>query len=200
MELVGERWSLLIARELLFGPLRFGSLRRGLKGISSNVLSQRLERLEMMGVIYRRQLSTPASVQAYELTQWGYKIEDAILSLGRWAVQSPNHDSSLPLSAASLMLSFKALYSPGKALGLEGTLAFRFGQETFVAHAGARLVVSRAEPLGDVIITSDPTSLAAVIYSSQEITSAEESGLIQISGDRCLAKRFFDLFELCGSA
>ena len=109
MELVGERWSLLIVRELMFGPRRFGELRAGLPGISANVLTQRLAGMEQVGILARRKLPPPASVQVYELTEWGYRSEVAIQELGRWAVQSPLHDATLPFSAASAMLSFRTM-------------------------------------------------------------------------------------------
>jgi DNA-binding HxlR family transcriptional regulator len=78
LELVGERWSLLIVRELMFGGRRFSDLRGGLPGISAKVLTERLEGLEQAGIVQRRQLPPPASVQVYELTKWGYSAETAI--------------------------------------------------------------------------------------------------------------------------
>ena len=129
MELVGERWSLLSVRELTFGPRRFGELRASLNGISANVLTQRLEGLGDAGILLRRTLPLPANVQAYELTPWGYENEKAIQGLGQWAVRSPEHDPTLPLSAASLMMSARTMYSGG----MDATVGFRMGVETFVA-------------------------------------------------------------------
>jgi DNA-binding HxlR family transcriptional regulator len=87
LDLVGERWALLVARELMLGPKRFSDLRASLPGISANVLTQRLEGLEASGVLSRRRLPPPASVQVYELTPWGYELEPAILEMGRWAAR-----------------------------------------------------------------------------------------------------------------
>src|ERR1700754_4619631 len=109
LELVGERWVPLILRELMFGPRRFGEIKRGLPGVSANVLTQRLEGLEAAGVLVRRKLPPPASVQVYELTEWGKGSEAAMSALGRWAVRSPLHDPRLPLSGASLMMSFRTM-------------------------------------------------------------------------------------------
>ena len=92
LELVGERWSLLVVRELMFGPRRFGELKADLGGISANVLTQRLAGLARAGILIRRTLPSPASVQVYELTPWGYESETAIRELGRWAARSPAHD------------------------------------------------------------------------------------------------------------
>src|SRR5215217_6060233 len=83
LDLVGERWALLVMRELLFGPKRFSDLRDSLPGISANVLTQRLEGLEAAGVLLRRRLPPPASVQVYELTPWGYESEPIFQALGR---------------------------------------------------------------------------------------------------------------------
>lgn len=133
LELIGERWALLIVRELMFGARRFGELKASLNGISANVLTARLEGLARTGILSRRRLPSPANVQVYELTAWGYESETAIQELGRWAVRSPQHDPTLPLSAASLMLSARTMYSGG----LAATVGFRMGPETFVATLDA---------------------------------------------------------------
>src|SRR5215212_3735602 len=134
LDLVGERWALLVMRELMLGPKRFTDLRADLPGISANVLTQRLEGLEAAGVLVRRKLPPPASVQVYELTPWGYESEPVLQALGRWAVRSPRHDPSLPLSAVSLMLSFRTMLDPARAQGLEARIGFHIGAESFLAH------------------------------------------------------------------
>src|SRR3546814_6648878 len=102
-------------RELMLGPKRFGDLREGLPGISANVLTQRLEGLEAVGVLLRRRLPPPAGSQVYELTPWGYESEPIFQALGRWAARSPAHDPTLPFSAASLMLSLRTMLDPERA-------------------------------------------------------------------------------------
>src|SRR5919112_6018772 len=109
LDLVGERWALLVMRELMLGPKRFSDLRADLPGINANVLTQRLEGLETAGVLARRKLPPPAGAQVYELTAWGYESEPIFQALGRWAARSPQHDPTLPLSAVSLMLSFRTM-------------------------------------------------------------------------------------------
>src|SRR5436189_5833106 len=89
LDLVGERWALLIVRELLLGPKRFTDLRAGLPAISPNVLTQRLEELERAGVLRRRKLLPPAGAWVYELTEWGLDLEPVIIALGRWGARSP---------------------------------------------------------------------------------------------------------------
>jgi len=88
LDLIGERWALLVMRELMLGPKRFGDIRADLPGISANTLTQRLEGLEASGLVVRRRLPPPASAQVYELTRWGYEAEPIVQTLGRWAARS----------------------------------------------------------------------------------------------------------------
>src|SRR3954468_5030839 len=166
LDLVGERWALLVMRELMFGPKRFGALRADLPGISANVLTQRLEGLEAAGVVIRRKLPPPASVQVYELTPWGYESEPVLQALGRWAVRSPQHDPSLPLSAVSLLLSFRTMLDPARAPGLEARIGFRIGAESFLAHlAEGRIEVTRGGLDGaGLAVTGTAPGIAAAGY------------------------------------
>ena len=195
LELVGERWSLLIVRELMFGPRRFGELRSGLPGISANVLTQRLEGMERVGILVRRKLPSPANVQVYELTPWGYESERAIQELGRWAVRSPAHDATLPLSAASMMMSLRTMYAGGLA-GM--TIGFRMGDEQFVATPGeTQIAIVRADPFeADVVLEGPPEGIAAVVYGGVRIDQAAAGGLVQVTGDRAMAERFLTRFPL----
>ena len=127
LDLVGERWALLVMRELMMGPKRFGDLRPSLPGISANVLTQRLEGLEAAGVLRRRKLPPPANAQVYELTAWGYESEPIFQALGRWAARSPTHDPTLPFSAASLLLSLRTMLDPARAEGHRRKIGFRLG-------------------------------------------------------------------------
>jgi DNA-binding HxlR family transcriptional regulator len=194
MELVGERWSLLLVRELMFGPRRFAELRRGLPGISAGVLTQRLEGLEQSGILRRRVLAMPAGVQVYELTDWGRESERAIQELGRWAVRSPRHDVTLPLSPASLMMSFRTMYAGGG----RGTVGFRIGQDVFRATLGAEpgwgIAVERADPAGAdlVFACEDARQLAAAVYGGVPFAAAG----VEVAGDHAAAARFVRLFPL----
>jgi DNA-binding HxlR family transcriptional regulator len=140
LDLVGERWALLVMRELMLGPKRFSDIRADLPGISANVLTQRLEGLEASGLVVRRRLPPPASAQVYELSQWGYEAEPFVQAMGKWAARSPEHDPTLPLSGTSLMLSFRTMHDPARLAGLDALIAFRIGAESFeVRIAGGRL-------------------------------------------------------------
>jgi DNA-binding HxlR family transcriptional regulator len=130
MELVGERWSLLVIRELMLGPRRFSKLRAALNGISAKVLTERLESLERAGAVVKRTLPPPANVQVYELTEWGYLAEPAIQELGRWAATSARHDPSLPLSPVSLMLSLRTMRDKARAREFDAVIGVEVAGET----------------------------------------------------------------------
>jgi DNA-binding HxlR family transcriptional regulator len=198
MELVGERWSLLIVRELMFGGRRFSELRGGLPGISANVLTQRLDGMERVGILQKRKLPPPASAQVYELTPWGYEAETILQELGRWAVRSPLHDPRLPLSPASIMMSFRTMYSPQRSGDETATIGFRMGADHFVAHAGAEAIDIRRSVPEDcaLIVDTNPISLASVVYGGRPLRDAQGTGEIVVQGDRALFERFVTWFPL----
>ncbi|MGL4438844.1 MAG: winged helix-turn-helix transcriptional regulator [Bosea sp. (in: a-proteobacteria)] len=198
LELIGERWSLLVVRELMFGGRRFSELRAGMPGVSANVLAERLEGLERVGIVRRRKLPPPASVQVYELTAFGYEAETIVKELGRWAARSPLHDPMLPLSVASIMMSFRTMFSAERAKGETARLGFRFGEDAFVIDVHPRgLSSSRSEPQGcDVVVTTDPMSLASVVYGGRPIADAEAADVVSVLGDRPVFERFANWFPL----
>src|SRR5687767_14085326 len=104
LDLIGERWALLVVRELMLGPKRFTDLRSSLPGISPNVLTQRLDELGQASIVIRRKLPPPASVWFYDLTDWGRDLEPVIKAIGRWAASSPTLPQGLPMSVNSLIL------------------------------------------------------------------------------------------------
>jgi len=198
LDLVGERWALLVMRELMWGPKRFNDLRAGLPGISANVLTQRLEGLEAAGIVLRRKLPPPAGTQVYELTGWGYESEPIFQALGRWAARSPAHDPTLPFSAASLLLSLRTMLDAPRAEGIDAWIGFRLGEETFIGHlADGRIELARgALDNADVIFTGAPPVLAAAIYGGQALGALEQAGALRVEGDRALAERLVTLFPL----
>jgi len=198
LDLIGERWAMLVMRELMLGSKRFSDLRADLPGISANVLTQRLEGLEAARIVVRRKLPPPASIQVYELTPWGLESEPILLSLGRWAARSPDHDPSLPLSGVSLMLSFKAMLHPVRAQDLVARVGFRLGRESYLARiANGQIDVARdALDEADVILTADVLAVAAAIYGGQPLDALVASGALTIEGDKTIAERFTTLFPL----
>src|SRR3984957_14382251 len=188
LELVGERWSLQMVRQLRFAGRHFSDLRGALLGISANILTMRLEGLERFGIVQRRVLPPPASIQIYELTPWGYEAEVILRELGRWATRSPLHDPTSPLSAASLLMSFRTMYSPKRAKGKAATIGFRFGRDGFVIDFGPEGVrPRRADPGGCALtIEATPMSVASLVYGCRPVADAEAKGELTLTGDRRL--------------
>nr|WP_316627710.1 winged helix-turn-helix transcriptional regulator [uncultured Brevundimonas sp.] len=198
LDLIGERWALLVIRELMMGPRRFGDLRKDLHGLSANVLTQRLEGLEASGIVQRRKLPPPASVQVYELTAWGYEIKPVFMVLGRWAARSPLHDPTLPISAVSIMQSFETMFDPALAGDADMTLGFVFGDEPFVVRiADGEITTARGAPAdAEVVVTTQPPLVAACVYGKVPPAAFEAEGLMTITGDRAVFDRFVGFFNL----
>ncbi len=192
LELLGERWAMLVLRELAYGPRRFSELKSDLTGISANVLAQRLTELESRGLVRKMRLPPPASVQVYEATPWGLEAVPMIASLGRWAARSPLHDPTLRMSHVSVMMSLQTLISPERARGLEARVCFRFGDASYVGTVtDGRLDIDRRD-VGDcdVTFTGTPSEVAAVIHGGAPFET------IRVEGDMALAERFRTLFPL----
>jgi DNA-binding HxlR family transcriptional regulator len=192
LDLLGERWAMLVLRELAYGPRRFSELRADLQGISANVLTQRLTELEARGLVRKTRLPPPASVQVYEATEWGLEAVPIIASLGRWAARSPLHDPTLRMSHVSVIMSLQTLLSPILAETIDARIGFRFGEAEYVTtlHEG-RLDVERREATDcDVVFIGAPSAVAAVIHGGAPFET------IRIEGDLDLAKRFVKLFPL----
>lgn len=192
MDLIGERWSMPLIRELLLGPRRFSDLKSSLNGISANVLTQRLEGLEAAGVLTRTRLPPPASVQVYELTPWGYEAAPIFQALGRWAVRSPRHDPTRPFSPVSLMLSLRTMLDPGAA----GDLCARIqlvmdGEEYFWIRRRGEIAIGRGKiDATDLVLRGSPGKIAGFVYAGEPISS------ISAEGDLQLAKRLPSLFPM----
>ncbi|WP_347304026.1 helix-turn-helix domain-containing protein [Croceibacterium sp. TMG7-5b_MA50] len=199
MELVGERWTLPIVRELMLGPLRFSDLKASLPGLSAKVLTERLSGMELSGVLTRRRLPPPTPVQLFELTEWGLALEPSIQELGRWAAMSPAHNPQLPMTPVAFMLSLRTMLDPVAARSLDVRADFSIGGEDFVADlADGAMPVRRATTICDGAIgfaADTPLPLLRVFYGKQPLAEAEAAG-VQISGDRDLACRFAALFGL----
>ena len=198
LEFIGERWSLLIMRELVYGPRRFGEIRANLPGISANVLTQRLESLEAAGIARRYRLPSPANVQVYDLTDWGREAAPLMRDLGRWAARSPRHDRSLFMSAASAMMSLQALFDRGRAADLSVAIAFRFPGEDFaVSVAKGEITVRRgAIEAPDLTFVGDTMAMRRTIYGKAPLARDGAGGTLAFAGEAALALTFIDLFSL----
>ena len=198
LDLIGERWALLVIRELMMGPRRFSDLRKDLCGISANVLTQRLEGLEASGIVQRRKLPPPASVQVYELTDWGYEIKPVFMVLGRWAARSPLHDPTLPISAVSIMQSFETMFDPARARDATMTLGFVLDEDRMVVSVAEGVMETRrGEPEeAEVVVRAAPPVVAAAVYGKVPLAALEGEGAMTIDGDRAIFARFIDFFHL----
>ena len=192
LDLVGERWAMLILRELAFGGRRFGDLKGDLPGISANVLTQRLSDLEDRGLVRKSRLPPPASVQVYEATEWALEVAPLIGRLGKWAARSPRHDPTLPLSHASIMMSMQVMIDPLRAEGIEGRFGVQFGDVSYVAELrDGAIAVDRGPITGcDVTFAGTPEGMAGLIYGGAPLDS------MQVSGDLDLARCYVTLFPL----
>ena len=192
LELIGERWSLIVMRELMFGPRRFSELRADLPGISANVLTQRLTELEQRGLVRKTKLPPPASVQVYDATEWGLEAAPVIRNLGRWAVRSPDHDPGRFVSAVSIMMSMQTMFSAERAGDFKARVGFRMGDAGYVAEiSDGTFEARRGEPEdADLIFAAPPGGMAGVLYGGAPLET------VDVKGDLELAKRFVTLFPL----
>jgi DNA-binding HxlR family transcriptional regulator len=189
LDLVGERWALLVLRELVLGPRRFTDLKEGLPGIATNVLSQRLRQLERDGIVARRRLPAPAASNVYELTEYGEELVPILLDFGRWGARSlgprpPEHTTQGRWFAVAL----KAFHEPEAAADITATVAIDLGdaEVTLRLDRGKLDVVPGLEEDADLAITADAETLVAYLAGAKATVDAE--------GDRELLERLRDVF------
>ncbi|MCQ8783702.1 winged helix-turn-helix transcriptional regulator [Mangrovibrevibacter kandeliae] len=196
LDLIGERWALLVMRELMLGPRRFSDLRAALPGISANVLTQRLEGLEANGVLRRRELPPPAASRVYELTAWGHEAEPILQTLGRWAARSPLHDPTRPFSTASLILSLRTMFDGSADRPLR--IGLRTSTGTYLARVADGEIAVDSAPLeaADAVLAGTPEVIAAAIYGGVPLADLEAAGALTLAGDRVAVERFVRLFPL----
>jgi DNA-binding HxlR family transcriptional regulator len=200
LEIFGDRWALLIIRELLLGPRRFSQLRGDLPGISGGVLAQRLTELEQRQVLVHAKLPPPASAPVYELTAWGYEAEAITSAMGRWAARSPRHDPSRPISGVSLLLSFRTMLDRSRCGDIDAHIGFRFGEDVYGGHLtrGGIAMAQGDPPDASLRFAGSPMALGAAVYGGAPLAQLEADHALSIAGDRDLAERFVTLFPLPG--
>ncbi|MGH3503274.1 MAG: winged helix-turn-helix transcriptional regulator [Nocardioidaceae bacterium] len=224
LDLVGERWALLVVRELLLGPKRFTDLHSDLAGISTNVLTNRLEELEDSGILRRRRLPPPAGSAVYELTSWGLELDPIVCRLGRWALGAPGGPRGSHLSATAMALSLRTMFDPKAAGSRSGRYELELADQRFDAEvsdagvAGAEFTIGRAiehtaagrsggeQPAGlpaeelpvgvDAAIRVQPVTLSGVVYGGQDLDRTIRSGRLVVRGDRSAVAWFVTLFSL----
>lgn len=201
LELLGDRWALLVMRELMLGAKRFQLLRAGLPGISASVLTQRLEGLEGGGVLRRVSLPDPAGVQVYELTELGRAVRPVIDALCRFGARLPGHDPKKFISPTALMLSMAAMVDRRAAKEAAIAAGFDMGRESFRGGLeNGRWEVERGPAEGDVVFAGSANALAGVVYGARRLEHWLGSGTVTFRGDPATGQRFLDLFRLKGRA
>jgi DNA-binding HxlR family transcriptional regulator len=191
LDVIGERWALLIVRELLLGPKRFNDLLVGLPGASPNVISQRLRELVAREVIRQRDLGPPARVRVYELTDWGRELEPVVLHLGRWGDRAPLPEGA-QVGLDSVLLAIQAALNPAQ---VTGRYELRVGADTFTVDATAGSVRFRRGTADrpDATLTTDGDTFRAVCFGQRPIADAVRSGDLVLDGDPEAANRLTDL-------
>ena len=195
LDCVGERWALLIVRELLLGPKRFTDLRVGLPTTSPNVLSQRLRELEACHVLCKQVLPIPSGVMVYELTKWGRELEPVLLSLARWGSRTVV-TSEQALSIDALLLALQTTFDAGRSELGKARIELRLGGDVVQAHVNRqRLIIERGErkPF-DVAISADAACLRRVVFGRETLVLARRAGKLSIEGDEDVAERFLRVF------
>lgn len=193
MDILGERWSVLIVRDLLLGPKRFTDLQAGLSGISPNVLSQRLRDLQDTGVVRLRKLPPPAGSRVYELTAWGAELEPVITALGMWGVRSPVVPLEGIAHADSLMLTLRTSFRPDASRVWTAGYEIRLGTDVFDMRVvdGRIAGMARGHPAQppDATLTTDTKTLAMLVNHRETSAAAIESGRLTLTGDIKAARK-----------
>ena len=198
--LVGERWSLLVVRELLHGPKRYTDLVAGLPGIGTNILATRLRDLEEAGVVHKRKLPPPAASSVYELTAYGAQLEEAVHALARWGARSlgpPGPDDELyPEWGVN---AFPALFDPEAARGLTETYVLRIGADVFTARLenGHLRAEQGAAEDADLDAAMDMETFFALASGELEPSTAIAEGRVELTaGKRARLERCFKVFSI----
>jgi DNA-binding HxlR family transcriptional regulator len=196
--LIGERWALLIIRDLLVGPRRFTDLRRGLPRIPTNVLSARLKELEAAGVVQRRVLPRPDGSVVYELTEYGQQLDDAVVALSRWGAQTmgePAEDDVL--TDASMVMALRTTFRPEGARGPRVGYEVHLGEVVIHAVTDHGTVVAGAGPLpdADLVIETGP-GLKSLMNGEVSPAAAIADGSVRVTGSPELLDRFVQAFRI----
>src|SRR5919205_2297687 len=192
LDLVGERWALLVIRDLILGPKRFTDLRRGLEGIGTNVLAARLKELERGGIVQRRTLPPPAASAVYELTEYGRALEGPLLALGRWgAVSLGQRQPGQTLRSEWFGVALKAFFRSEAAADLKAEIELRFDDGTLLARLDhGTLVIEPASPNGaDLVLETEVETLIGYLAGADVPPAA-----LAPQGDRALLERLPRIF------
>ncbi|MEY9951815.1 winged helix-turn-helix transcriptional regulator [Leifsonia sp. EB34] len=196
LELVGERWALLIVRDLLVGPRRYGELAAGLPRIPSNILAARLKELQAAGIIRRAPRSR---IVLYELTPYGRELEPVVLALGAWGFKALGEPRAEQIITPDAMtISLRTAFRPQVAAELPATAyGARFGDDGLLIRvAGPQLAVTRGDGPADLAFASGP-DIRRLISGELTPDDAIDAGVVEVlEGPRTLLTRFAATFHL----
>lgn len=204
MDILGERWSLLVVRELVIGPKRFSDLMDGLPGVGANALSARLKSLEADGIVTRRRLPPPAASTVYELTELGRGLEPVVLDLIRWGVNlldRPGPRTSF--RPGWLVTTIRALFDPALAAGLHRTYRLVIDDEAFTVRIddGALDVAPDSEGEADLVLSADSDTVLDIASGELAAEDAIDRGRVNIEhGDAAEAVAFAGMLRLPAAA
>jgi DNA-binding HxlR family transcriptional regulator len=197
LDVVGERWSLLIVRELLLGPKRYTDIRAGVPRATPNVLSERLRELEQGGVLRRRTLGPPVSARVYELTERGYALEPVLLALGRWGSASPAA-ADAEMSVDSHALALRTLFDAAAAGERSLSVNLEIEGDVLAAHvaAGELRITRGGDPGAQATLAVDRATLRALLWEGRRVSELPPGAA---SGDLASAQDFLGLFPRPGA-
>lgn len=197
LDRLGDRWTLLLVRELLLGPKRFKDLEAGLPGIATNLLSGRLKQLERDGIIRHTRLPSPADVPVYELTESGRELEPVILSLARWGMRHlpPARPDDLK-RPEWMLLSLRARFRPDQAMGVRETYELRIDDEVYHARVEDQRVTTRrgAAVDPDLALITDVDTLFELAAGTVELETAVDQGRLRLEGNTEALERMERVF------
>lgn len=199
LDVIGERWALMVVRELLLGPKRFTDIRTSLPNLSADVLAQRLRGLEESGIVRKRELPPPAASKVYELTPSGLALEPTLIELGRWGgANAPEPTDDMGMSVDSHLVSLRTLFDAERAAGFEALVRLQLDADSFAADVSAEGIdVERDEAAdADATIFADPGTLLDVLHGRRQLADALEAGDMRFEGNEEIATRFTTLFPL----
>jgi DNA-binding HxlR family transcriptional regulator len=197
LDLVGERWALLVVRELMFGPKRFADLHRGLPGLSQNVLTQRLRELEDSGVVTRRRALPPGAGLVYALTDHGRALEPVLLALGRWGSPLPPlPGSATELSPDALVVALRTTFDPAAVGDMRGSVQLHLPGDAFhIVVDNGTLKAVRGEAAADAVLTADVRTIQSLVFDDHDLDEALRSGDAAADGDKAILRRFIEAFN-----
>ncbi|WP_065332429.1 winged helix-turn-helix transcriptional regulator [Tritonibacter mobilis] len=193
LNLIGDRWALLVVRELMFTPKRFQMIRAGLPGITASVLTGRLTQLVEIGVVLH-----DTRLGVYSLSGQGRGLLPVLESLCRWALMMPGHDPSRFISPSALMISMGVNLIQERAAGRSLTAGFDFTDEAFEMRLDGAALETRfvIPPQAPFVITGTGNTMAAAVYGARPLPDLVAANMVTVSGDMEAAQEFLALFQL----